>query len=132
MIKTRYRDYAVDAFRFYGIMHKPKNIQLAVYRLKEHLLTHRINLNKAQFDACMDDLIAVIQMVDQFKKKHNGEDLLSVLSIYTDQDPTLRGAISAAVVRVSIQRHISTATVDRYLKICRDTFAEIRGLRVSA
>lgn len=132
MKKTRYRDYAVDAFRFYGILHKPKSARLAEYRLKEYLLTHGINISKEQFNASMDDLVAVIKTVDRLKRAQYGETLMDVLRIYTDMDTNRRGSVEHAVVKATFDNYISAATVNRYLKIARDTFAEMRGLRMTA
>ena len=132
MIKTRYRDYAVDAFHFYGLMHKPKSVQLAEYRLKEYLLTNGIDISKEQFTASMDDLIAVIKTIGRLKHTQYGDKIMDVLKIYTDIDPYRRGNIENAIIKTSLTHYLSTATVNRYLKIARDTFAEIRGLRVSA
>ena len=132
MIKSRYRDYAVDAFHFYGLMHKPKSVRLAEYRLKEYLLTHGIDISKEQFTASMDDLVAVIKTIDRLKHTQYADTIIDVLKIYTDIDPYQRGNIENAVIKASLKNYLSTATVNRYLKLARDTFAEIRGLRVSA
>ena len=132
MIKTRYRDYAVDAFHFYGLMHKPKSIRLAEYRLKEYLLTNGIDISKEQFMASMEDLVAVIKTIERLQHTQYADKIMDVLKIYIDIDPYQRGNIENAVIKTSLSRYLSTATVNRYLKIARDTFAEIRGLRVSA
>ena len=132
MIKTRYRDYAVDAFRFYGMLHKPKSVRLAEFRLKEYLLTHGLNMSKEQFTASMDDLVAVIKTIDRLKHKQYGDTIIDVLRIYTDVDTSQRGNIENAVIKATFQNYISAATVNRYLKLARDTFAEMRGLRVAA
>lgn len=132
MIKTRYRDYAVDAFHFYGLMHKPKSVRLAEYRLKEYLLTNGIDISKEQFTASMDDLAAVIKTIDLLKHTQYADNIMNVLKIYTDIDPYQRGNIENAIIKASLTCYLSTATINRYLKIARDTFAEVRGLRVSA
>lgn len=132
MIKTRYRDYAVDAFHFYGLLHKPKSVRLAEYRLKEYLMTQGFNISKEQFNASMEDLVAVIKTIDRLKHTQYADTIIDVLRIYTDVDPYQRGNIENAVVKASLKSYISTATVNRYLKLARDIFAEIRGLRMSA
>lgn len=132
MIKTRYRDYAVDAFHFYGMLHKPKSVRLAEYRLKEYLLTHGYEISKEQFKASMEDIVAVLKTIDQLKRTQYADAIIDVLKIYTDVDPYQRGNIENAVIKASLKNYLSTATVNRYLKLLRDTFAEVRGLRVSA
>ena len=132
MNKTRYRDYAVSAFEFYGKLYKPRSARLAEYRLKEYALRNRTHLSDAQFAACMADLVACIEALQIIQKRKDADDILAALQVYTDYNYGTKNAISSGVVKTSLKQFTSEASIYRRLSICRDIFAECRGLRVVA
>lgn len=122
----------MSAWEFFGQLGCPKSVQLAEYRLKEHILKSRLTISDAQFKASLDDLIACVMAYDEICKRYDADDIKAALTIYTKYNHHQRGNIESATISVSADKHISQPQVYRKLKLCRNLFALFRGLRMSA
>lgn len=132
MIKTRYRDYAVSAWAFFGQLKCPKSVQLAEYRLKEYILKTNLSMTDTQYKASLDDLIACVMACADISRRADADDIKAALTIYTKYNHRRRGNIENGVTSVSSDIHMSAPQIYRKLTLCRDLFAYYRGLRMSA
>lgn len=134
MIKETIRDYAVDAFRFFAgfkVSHDKDKIRAALHKRR---MSSGIKY-PAVVDAELLDLYAVSETIEAISKMRIGDDILKCLRTvyFTNPDEDLKkGDIEKRVVYCSVQFHLATVTVYRYLSIARRTFAAARGLRTDA
>lgn len=132
MIKTRYRDYAVSAWEFFGRLGCPRSVQLAEYRLKEYILKSKLSISDAQYKASLDDLVACVMAYEEICRRSDADDVKAALTIYTQFNHNHRGNIESGILSISAENHISPPQIYRKLTLCRDLFAIFRGLRMSA
>lgn len=132
MKKESIRDYAVEAFRFYAKSALPPDRE----KIKSALLKSRKKGNLFSqspiIDAELLDLYAVCDTINELSKKENGKEILLCLETvyFTSPDAEIhRGDIEKRVVYCSVNYHLATATVYRYLCTARRLFALKRGLR---
>ena len=128
MIKKKYHDYAVEAFKLYGAIKQPKTEKMADFRLKEYLLTRKMTLSDQQYTATLDDIRACIRVIESIKKRKDADSILDALTVYTKFNYGHRSDISHAITRVSLNTFTSTMSIYRRLSLCRTLFATERGL----
>ena len=121
MKKTNIRDYAVSAFRYYGMVEKNK--KSVVFPENNRLAS-----------GCILDIMAVEKTLRALENLREGEEMLKALKLVYFPMPERdfkKGEISSRVQLAANAIHVSEPTVYRLLNGAMVNFAENRGLRIS-
>lgn len=123
-----YRDYTVNALRLYYHLNKPKTEGEAYHNLLLFEKRNNLKFSKAERETLVHDAVCVYKLITELKQTEREQEKADILSeVYINRNKS-KGDINDAVVRASLNHHISTATVNRILRKCRLRYAEIRGL----
>ena len=149
MKKEHYRDYAVEAFRFYAreggseayktrlLSEIPQNHEhsIRVGRISKPVETLAARWEKVlkENEGAIMDLKAVENTLKQLSKHKLGEDLLFALKETYFQFPGMpigKGALISRVRYVATKRFVTERAVFTWLQTIREMFAVARGLRI--
>lgn len=123
MEKDNYRDYAVEAFRYYSQCGKPSRIAIH----------HAIPVDSRHNAAAVSDLEAVANTIDAIRRTEIDASVwIRCLDIVYFTEPKRRPArneISQRVAFACAELNVSESSVYRILKKARQIFAYERGLR---
>lgn len=123
MNRDNYRDYVVDAYRYYALCGRPDSIQLRQLR----------NVLPQNCRGGLADLEAVQRVLQRLELEPDAELWKRCLDIVYFSNPrrsTTRGAMSDRVHFASMELCISESTVYRMMRRLRMLLAMERGLRI--
>lgn len=126
--RQHFRDYTVNALRLYFHLNKPATEGEAYGNLVLFEKHNNLKFNRCERENLVHDALCVHKLITELKATAADAEKADILSeVYINRNKG-KGTINDAVIRVSLNHHMSTATVNRILRKCRLRYAEIRGL----
>ena len=129
MKKKHYRDYAVEAYRFWAASGGLDAFQKRIAAM----FTRSPTVKKAQFTGAIEDLLAVERSLEILSHMKNRADIVRAIRIVYCADAQRRPGrsdIQARIHYAELTIPASEAAIYRWLRLARDTFAEQRGLHL--